>query len=192
MDVVGKHDVDVLVVLAGEHGIGAVDFPGKEGHAFVFGGRTIQGDEPKKEEVRSFYQLRHDHFAIEGSEGGVVNVSAVIVLETNKPCVLNTVPLRGSSRKNNALRQLLVWLELHFVVGASQHPNSLCDVLIVVRHFVREAELLQAKLVHMGFQIGAQLFQAKRLPEFVHYPPAEFTGQSQLNQFPREQLLLVP
>ena len=35
VDVVGKHEVDVLVVLAGEHGIEAVDFPGEERHAFV-------------------------------------------------------------------------------------------------------------------------------------------------------------
>src|SRR6516164_3777865 len=191
VDVVGKHDVDVLVVLAGEHGIEAVDFPREEGHTFVFGGRTIQSNESKKEEVGRFYQLRHDHFAIEGSEGSVVDVSAVIVLETNKPCVLNTVPLRGSSRENNALRQVLVRLELHFVVGASQHPNSLCDVLIVVHHSIRQAELLQPKLVHFGFQIGAQLFQPKRLPEFVYHPLAEFAGQSQLKEFPRKQRLLV-
>src|SRR5437016_2064047 len=74
VDVIGKHDVDVLVVLAGEHGIEAVDFLRKEGHAFVFDGGTIQSNESKEEEIRSFYQLRHDHFAIEGSEGGVVNV----------------------------------------------------------------------------------------------------------------------
>jgi hypothetical protein len=58
VDVVGKHDVDALVVLAGEHAIKAVDFPGKEGHAFVLGGRTIQGNESEKEEVRRFYQLQ--------------------------------------------------------------------------------------------------------------------------------------
>ena len=36
VDVVGKHQVDVLVVLAGEHGIAAVDLPREDGHAFVF------------------------------------------------------------------------------------------------------------------------------------------------------------
>ena len=42
VDVVGKHEVDVLVVLAGEHGIAAVDLAGEECHAFVLGGRTVQ------------------------------------------------------------------------------------------------------------------------------------------------------
>jgi hypothetical protein len=41
VDVVGKHEVDVLVVLAGERGIEAVDFPGEDSHAFVFGARQL-------------------------------------------------------------------------------------------------------------------------------------------------------
>src|SRR5216684_1195285 len=93
VDVVGKHEVDVLVVLAGEHGIEAVDFPGEDGHAFVFRGRTVQSDEPKEEEVRSLHQLWQDHLAIEGREGGIVDVGSVIVLETDEPGVFDTVAL---------------------------------------------------------------------------------------------------
>ena len=43
MDVVGKHQIDVLVVLTGEHGIEAIDLPRENGHAFVFGGRDHSG-----------------------------------------------------------------------------------------------------------------------------------------------------
>src|SRR5580692_5566147 len=53
MDVLGKHEVDVLVVLAGEHGVESIDFPGKERHALVLGGGAVQGDESEVQEVKS-------------------------------------------------------------------------------------------------------------------------------------------
>src|SRR6185503_7889770 len=55
VDVVGKHEVDVLIVLPGKHGIETVDLPGEERHTFVLGGRTVQGDEPKAKEIRSLH-----------------------------------------------------------------------------------------------------------------------------------------
>ena len=178
--VVGKHEVDVLVVLAGEHGIEAVDFPGEDGHAFVLGGRTVQGDEPKEEEVRSLHQLWQDHLAIEGREGGVVDVGTVIVLETDEPGVFDAVALRRRGRKNDALRQPLLGLKLNLVVGPGQHQNSPDRVPI-----------RQAGLLHFGFEISAQLFQCKRLPKLVHNPACESAGQSQLKEFPLEERLLV-
>jgi len=57
-----------LVVLAGEHGIEAVDFPGEHGHAFVSAAGPFKRDEPKAEEVRSLHQFRQDHLTIEGRE----------------------------------------------------------------------------------------------------------------------------
>src|ERR1039457_2931291 len=92
--VVRKHDVDVFIVLAGKHGINAVDFPGEHGHAFVFGGRTIQRDKPKAEEVGSLHQFGQNHLAIECREGGVVDVGSIIVLEAHEPGVFDTVALR--------------------------------------------------------------------------------------------------
>ena len=180
VDVVGKHEVDVLVVLAREHGIEAVDFPGEDGHAFVLRGRTVQGDEPKEEEVRSLHQLWQDHLTIEGGEGGVVDVGAVIVLETDEPGVFDAVALRRRRRENNAFRQLLLGLKLNLVVGPGQHQNSPDGVPI--RH---------AGLLHFGFEIGAQFFQCKRLPKLVHNPACESAGQSQLKEFPLEERLLV-
>ena len=146
------------------------------------GGRTVQGDEPKAEEVRSLHQLRQDHLAIEGGEGGVVDVGAVIVLETDEPGVLDAVALRRRGRENDAFRQLLFGLELNLVIGPGQHPNSLRIVRLAIR---------QAELLHFGFETGAKFFQCKRLPELVHDPAREFAGQSQLKEFPLEQRLLV-
>src|ERR1700737_5620467 len=78
VDVVGKHQVYVLVVLARKHGIEPVDFPREERHAFVRRGWTVQRNDPKAEETRSFHQLRHHHPAIVGGEGRVVDVGAVL------------------------------------------------------------------------------------------------------------------
>jgi len=52
VDAVGKHKVDVLVVLSREHRIEAIDFPGEDGHSFVFGGRTVQVNEWKRRKLR--------------------------------------------------------------------------------------------------------------------------------------------
>ena len=99
VDVVGKHQVDVFVVLAGKHGEKTTDLPREHGHAFVFRGRTIQGDESKVEEVGSLHQLRHHELAIESGERGVVGEGAVVVLETNEAGVLDAVALEGVTGK---------------------------------------------------------------------------------------------
>src|SRR2546430_10841367 len=93
VDVLRKHEVDVLVVLAGEHGIEAVDFPGEDGHAFVFRGRTVQRDEPKEEERRILYHPWQNNLATKGAEGGVVDGGVVIVLETHEPGFFDAVAL---------------------------------------------------------------------------------------------------
>src|SRR6185503_9067899 len=118
VDVVGKHEVDVLIVLAGEHGVESVDLSGEERHAFVLGGRTVQGDEPKAKKVRSLHQLRQDDLAIEGGKGGIVDAGPVIVLETNEPGIFDPVALRRRGREDNTFRQTLLWLELNFVIGS--------------------------------------------------------------------------
>ena len=132
------------------------------------------------EEVRSLHQLWQDHLAIEGREGGVVDVGAVIVLETDEPGVFYAVALRRRGRENDAFRQPLLGLKLNLVIGPGQHQNSLNGVLI-----------RQAGLLHFGFEIGAKFFQCKRLPQLAHNPTREFVGQSQLKEFPLEERLLV-
>src|SRR4051812_15669855 len=114
MHIVGKHYVDVLVVLAGEHRIQTTDLPGENSHAFVLGGRTVQRYKPKVEEVRSFYQFGHDGSAIKGREGSVVDVGAVIVLEPGETGVLDSIALRRRCRKKYTFRYLLFGLELYF------------------------------------------------------------------------------
>ena len=102
VDGIGKHKIDVLVVLPGEHRIKAIDFPGEDGHSFVFGGRTVQANESKEKKVRGLHQLWHHDLSIEGGEGRVVDVTVVTVLETDKPCVLDAVTLRGNGWENDS------------------------------------------------------------------------------------------
>ncbi len=45
MEVVGEHDGDVLLVLAAEHGVVALNPPREERHALVLHRRPVQGDE---------------------------------------------------------------------------------------------------------------------------------------------------
>ena len=163
MDVVGKHQVDVLVVLAGKHGIAAADLPWEERHTFVFRGRSIQGNELKVQEIRSFHQFRHDVPAIEGGERRVVDVGTIVVPKANEAGVLDAVALRRCGREQYPLRQLLLRLELDLVVGPGEHPNPLRGLLIFLRHSIWQAELLP-------LEPGAKIFQCKRLPEFVHDP----------------------
>ena len=61
VDVVGEHQIDVLVVLAGEHGVQSVDLPWKQRYTFVLGGRAVQSSESKEEKIGGLDNLRHDH-----------------------------------------------------------------------------------------------------------------------------------
>src|SRR3984885_9329059 len=126
VDVVGIHKIDILVVLAGEHGKEAFDFPGEQGHTFVFRGRSIQGSEPEQKKVGSIHQLRHHYLAIVGGEGGVIDLSAIVVLETDEAGVFDAVPLRGGGWKKNAFGQPLFGLELDLEVRPGQEPDTLC------------------------------------------------------------------
>ncbi len=96
------------------------------------------------------------------------------------------MPLRceGVAGNKYTLRQLLLRLELDLVVGPGQHPNSLCGVLILMRHSIRQTELF-------GLETGAKLSQRERFPERVHDLARVFAVQSQFLEFPGEQPLLI-
>ena len=51
MDVVGKHQIDILVILSRKHRKQTIDFSREQRHAFVLGGRAVQRDEPKEQEI---------------------------------------------------------------------------------------------------------------------------------------------
>src|SRR5208283_4692351 len=101
VDVVGEHQVDILVILAGEHGIAAADLPREHGHALVFGGWTVQGNESELEEVGSLDQLWHHDPAIESGERRVVDMGSMVFPEANEARVLDAVTLGGCGWKKN-------------------------------------------------------------------------------------------
>ena len=94
-------------------------------------------DEAKSQEIRCLHEFRHDDLAVEGRECRVVDVAAVVILETDEPGVLNAVALRGRGRKNDALGKLLLGLKLDLVVRSGQHPDTLCGVLIFLQNPLR-------------------------------------------------------
>src|SRR5262249_50756446 len=93
VNVVGKHDVDAVVVLTGEHDIKAINLSGKNSHSLVFSRRTIQRDESKAEEVRGFNELRHNHSAVVGGKSRIIDVSAIVIPETNESGIFDAIPL---------------------------------------------------------------------------------------------------
>ena len=96
------------------------------------------------------------------------------------------MPLRweGVAGKRMRSTDLLFGLELNFVVGPGQHPNSLGGVVVFLRHSIRQAELF-------AFESGAELFQCERLTECAHNPAGELACQSQFGEFSREQRLFI-
>src|SRR5690348_1967081 len=92
--VVGKHQVNVLVVLAGEHSVLAVDLSWKDGHAFVLSSRTIERNKVKQKEIEGFHQLRYHDSPIECREGRVIDARTVVVQKRNEPRVLDAIALR--------------------------------------------------------------------------------------------------
>src|SRR6202042_2446403 len=73
VDIIGEHEIDVLVILPREHGIMSVYFPRKHRHTFVLRGWTVERDESKKEEIGSLDQLRHHHLTVVGCKSCVID-----------------------------------------------------------------------------------------------------------------------
>src|SRR5438067_5277295 len=55
--IVGKDEIEVLVVLSSDHGIAAIDLARKKSHAFVARRRSGEWDHSERCEIRRFEQL---------------------------------------------------------------------------------------------------------------------------------------
>jgi len=155
--------MDALVVLAGEHGIETIYLSGENSHALVFSRGTVQRDESKAEEIRGFHEFRHHHSAVVGGESRVIDVSAVIIPEMNESGVFDAIPLGGSGRENDALRQLLIGLELDLAVRLGHRPNSISGILMLQQPFGL------ARLVQVGSDIGGKFFEFEPIAQVLHY-----------------------
>src|ERR1039458_778850 len=126
---VREHEIDVLRVLPGQHGIGAIDLPGEKRHPFVLDRWTIQSHELKNKEVRRLQHLRNAELPVKSRKGGKVDVGSVVVLKSYEAGILDSVSLRAGYGENDSLRQALVRRELDRVIGFGQHGDSLQRVL---------------------------------------------------------------
>ena len=95
MNVVRKHQENVLVVLAREHGVFPIDFARKQRHPFVLHGGTVKRAEFEMNEIGGLQQLRQCDFAIVSGVGGVVGKAAIVVLETDEARIFDPVALAG-------------------------------------------------------------------------------------------------
>ena len=94
VQMVGEHQVDVLVVLPAQHRVESLNLPRKERHAFVFDGRAVQRDEFEMQKIGCFEELGLYFFAIIGRESRVISARAIVILKKNKASILDSVALR--------------------------------------------------------------------------------------------------
>src|SRR2546425_4628026 len=74
---------------------------------------------------------------------------------------LNAVALRRRGREENARGHLLLGLELNFVVGPGQHPNSLGGMLILLRH--PRSEEHTSELQSLAYLVCRLLLEKKKI-----------------------------
>src|ERR1019366_5205810 len=128
-NMVREHEINILRVLPGQHGIGAIDLPGEKSHPFVLDRWTVQSHELKKKEVGRLQQLRNAELPVKSCEGGIVGGGSVVVLESHEAGILDAVSLRAGHGENDSLGQALLRRELDRVIGLGQHGDSLQRVL---------------------------------------------------------------
>src|ERR1035437_5734404 len=97
---VREHEINILRVLPGQHGIGAIDLPGEKSHPFVLDRWTIQSHELKEKEVGRLQQLRNAELPVKSCEGGIVDVASVVVLQSYQAGLLDASSLRPGYREN--------------------------------------------------------------------------------------------
>ena len=95
MRVVGIHEEKVFVILAGDHGIASVDAAGKEGHAFVLHGASIQRDRAEIEKISCFEKLWQDGAAIIGGVSRVVEDPPVVLDKTDEAGLFHPIAFVG-------------------------------------------------------------------------------------------------
>ena len=125
MDVVRKHQVEALVILARDHREAAVDAAREERHAFVLHGVAIQRHHAEVLKIRRLDQLRQDGASIVGRVGGVIGDSPVLLTEAHETRIFDAVALIRRGGKDDALRETDGGREMHFIVG---HREPLHDL----------------------------------------------------------------
>src|SRR5436190_1208531 len=99
MRVVRKHEEQVFIILAGDHGIASVDAPGEEGHAFVLYCPSVEGESAKIKKVGGFEQLRKNRATVVGRISRVIHDAAVVLDETDEAGILHAVAFIGGDGK---------------------------------------------------------------------------------------------
>ena len=178
----GKHQVDVLVVLPREHAVIPIDLPGKHRHALVSYCRSIERADPEMKKILRLQQLRENRPAIIRGVCRVVNGRCVCVAKANEARVLNSIALAWGKRKDDAFGDRLLRREGNLVIRAGQQYHLLADHRrfwigmadfedIDSRPEMIEGELLTEGVENLPGKVGVQAkfskFSQKQIP-FIH------------------------
>ena len=175
MDVVGEHQEDVLVVLAREHGVLAVDLAREQRHALVLHGGAVERAEFEMDKVRRLQQLRQRDLAVVSGVGRVVGEAAVVVLEADEARVLDAVALAGRGRKEDALRDPAAGSKVHFVVRLGQQQDA-------ARGTVSRG-VGRVRLPALRRQDAVQVVQDESLGELIQHAPAKVILHARFLEF---------
>ena len=183
VEVVGKHDEEVLVILPGEHRIAAVDAAREERHAFVLHRAAIERQHAEVQEILGFQELGKNGMAVVGGVSGVVHHRAVVVGELDEAGILDAVAFIRTDRKDDALAHPELGRESQLVVGIRQPLDALERALQVVE----PAGMLMAHRADTDIQVVA----GELIPQWLHHGMGVVVVESHLLEFMNEALFAI-
>ncbi len=183
MGIVREHDEEVLVVLPRQHRVVAIDLPGKERHAFVLHGSTVEGEYPEVLEILGLDELRQDGMSVVGRVGGVVQHRPVVLREAHEAGVFDAVALVGRDGEDDALAHGEVGREVHLVVGIGKPLDARKGVGETLRHGLGLAAPVADALI--------QLAAREAFPKRFHHRRREPVVEAHLMQLDDERRLPV-
>ena len=183
MDVVREHDENVLVVLARDHRVVAVNLSREQRHAFVLHGGTVERDEFEVQEILRLQQLRQNDLSVVSGVGRVVDEGAVVVLETDEASVLDAVALAGRGRKDDALRDRLAFGKAHFVIRLREQPDAARGPVGRGVGCFRVLALCR--------QDAQQFVHGERIVELLQHAAAKLVLQAQFLKLAREERFVI-
>jgi hypothetical protein len=93
VQIVREHDPVVLAILARQHHVLSIDLSREQGHPLALYLGSVQRNDLEREEVTGLNELRQDRLSIVRGIGGVVGHRAIVIDETYKTGILDSLAL---------------------------------------------------------------------------------------------------
>ena len=181
--VVGKHEVEVLVVLSRDHRVAAVDAAGEERHAFVFHGAPVEREHAEVLEIARLDELRQDDAAVVCRVGRVIDDAPVVLDEADEAGVLDAVRFIRGDRKDDALGHRELRQEADLVVRFRKPAHTLQGALLLAHD--------DASATGDRFHAHLDLGEGECLAERLQHSIRGMIVEAHLVQFHVEGVLVV-